>query len=579
MAINIIDGFFIGSSSAVDSRFSVPTTTDRDNILYKYDGLKVFVSADRVTYIWNSNTVSWDVDGSGTSGSGQEGYIARWSNSSTIGTSSIYMTASFVGINTTNPLSILQLNNGTSAPISLNVQSDSAVLGYNWYFNSGDTRFDALKNSTKLEMTDSTGMSVQVRVPSSGSWTRFFEVNNTSGYNYLRNTSNGNFISGSMSVNPSGTSAEYPSLQLMSVNGTFRTNSAFYRKVTYLTFTGIAFNRQNGFQTNGSYSISQAGVGTTNYNIQSNEDNIIVNSVSTSAGTLTLPTLVANSSIETGRQITIVLESTVAATMVISSATNIIGLNGSATSPVLRVGETITLMAFNNNTTTVQWKVVQYNNGVCIGGSQDDFLYFNSGNWTRENYTTHLITSLRGLSNTQDIRIRNSAISGVRSFLTLPSPTSGSDAVVSLQTGNLPSGARRLVISHSNYSGVPSGYSVIQNWGSGTGTDGSNFYIISNNSSTTPGGERVVIQTRELNIPGTGSVDPPGIGGSIQLAAKTSIDFISQTGAYYLGNRIDTLASTAILPTVRTGSTLMHYLLLDPNSGRIYRSSTTTNTI
>ena len=125
MAINIIDGFFIGSSSAVDSRFSVPTTTDRDNILYKYDGLKVFVSADRFTYVWNSDTVSWDVDGSGTSGSGQEGYITRWSNSSTIGTSSIYMTASFVGINTTNPLSILQLNNGTSAPISLNVQSSA----------------------------------------------------------------------------------------------------------------------------------------------------------------------------------------------------------------------------------------------------------------------------------------------------------------------------------------------------------------------------------------------------------------------------------------------------------------------
>lgn len=574
MAINIIDGFFLGSGKAIDSRFSVENISERDSIVYKYDGLKVFVSSNRITYVWNANTVSWDVDNSGTSGSGQEGYVSRWSNSSTIGTSSIYATSSFVGINTTNPLSILQLNNGSSSPLSLNIQNDSGVVGYNWYYSSGDNRFSSSKKSTKLEMTNLTGLSVQVRATSSVSWTRFLEINNSSGYNFLRNSENGNFISGSVSVNPSSTSVEYTPFQLMSVEGTFRSNSSLYKKVTYLTYNGSSYSRQSGFYYDGTYIATQANASaTTTYNIQNNENNVIVNSTSLTPGTLVLPTLPVNSTRETGRELVITLQGTSGSTMVISSATNIIGSAGSSISPILKVGETIVLIAYNNNTTTTQWKLMNYDTSVFSSGTQDDFIYYNSGTWTRENYTSHLISSLASLTNTQTIRIRT-ASGTVNSYLTLPSITSTTAATLGLQGGNQ-SGNRRLQISHFH----TTGYSVIQNWGSGTGTDGSFLYIISNNSSTTAGGERVIIQTRELSIPGTGSSDPSGIGGSIQLAAKTAIDFISQTGAYYLGNRVDTGASTAILPTVRTGSTQMHYLLQDPSTGRIYRSSTTTNTI
>ena len=71
MAINIIDGFYVGSSTPIDSRFVVTNSTERTAIEYKYDGLKVFQRDTRETYIWNSTTSIWDLEGSGAlSGSG-----------------------------------------------------------------------------------------------------------------------------------------------------------------------------------------------------------------------------------------------------------------------------------------------------------------------------------------------------------------------------------------------------------------------------------------------------------------------------------------------------------------------------
>jgi len=61
MAFNVIDGFNVNAAAPVDYRLVVANTTLRDALQYKYNGLPVFVEADRKTYIWNSTTSDWDV--------------------------------------------------------------------------------------------------------------------------------------------------------------------------------------------------------------------------------------------------------------------------------------------------------------------------------------------------------------------------------------------------------------------------------------------------------------------------------------------------------------------------------------
>jgi hypothetical protein len=104
MAINIIEGFYLGSSTPIDSRFVVASATDRTSIVYKYDGLKVFQTDTRETWVWNSGTSTWDLEGSSnTSGSGTQNYVTKWLSSTVLGTSSLFATGSNVGINTVNP--------------------------------------------------------------------------------------------------------------------------------------------------------------------------------------------------------------------------------------------------------------------------------------------------------------------------------------------------------------------------------------------------------------------------------------------------------------------------------------------
>ncbi len=104
------------------------------------------------------------------------------------------------------------------------------------------------------------------------------------------------------------------------------------------------------------------------------------------------------------------------------------------------------------------------------------------------------------------------------------------------------------------------------NYDTGTNTiDGSTLYIISKSLSPTIGKESIKIQTKSLST-GNPSSNP----GSIQVAAESSIDLISRTGIYYMGNRTDTGLTSSILPTKLDSST-NKYLMLDEVSGRIYR--------
>ncbi len=59
MPIQIIDGFKLGTSKPIDDRIVASGSQARDNIMYKYDGLLVVDTKDRIPYIWNADSSTW----------------------------------------------------------------------------------------------------------------------------------------------------------------------------------------------------------------------------------------------------------------------------------------------------------------------------------------------------------------------------------------------------------------------------------------------------------------------------------------------------------------------------------------
>ena len=107
MAIQIIDNFNLSVAKPIDDRFVVGSQsfyTNRNNIPYKYKGLRIWDLNDGVPYVWNGTT--WVGESSvSISGSGNANYVPKFIGSgvsNTIGQSSIYVSGASVGINNTS---------------------------------------------------------------------------------------------------------------------------------------------------------------------------------------------------------------------------------------------------------------------------------------------------------------------------------------------------------------------------------------------------------------------------------------------------------------------------------------------
>ena len=71
MPTQIIDGFKLSSSTPIDSRMVASGSIARNSIQYKYEGLKVYDTSDKITYVWGGT--DWVQDGGGSGGSGGGG--------------------------------------------------------------------------------------------------------------------------------------------------------------------------------------------------------------------------------------------------------------------------------------------------------------------------------------------------------------------------------------------------------------------------------------------------------------------------------------------------------------------------
>jgi len=176
MAINITDGFNLNYAAPVDYRMVVADSTARIALTYKYDGLKVFQSDNRNTYIYNLSSTSWEIENSDKiTASGSTNYIPKFTgtNSTTgawiLGNSPISAIGGNVGISTNNPTgayTYLQIGgtsltedpywySGQSLPLIIH-KGGVAVIGYNWYWSGvADAYFDSAVGSSTISFFDS----------------------------------------------------------------------------------------------------------------------------------------------------------------------------------------------------------------------------------------------------------------------------------------------------------------------------------------------------------------------------------------------------------------------------------------
>jgi hypothetical protein len=196
MPINIADQFKVNVSLPIDSRIVASGSTARGAIQFKYDGLRVFDTSDRITYIWNAITSTFSV--ADINGSGQINYMTRWSSSTGLTSSGIYYTVGSsinkgnVGINTSSPQAVLQINSDTGASQPFVIHKGvSTLLAYNFHSNSGDSYFDVGVGSGAIRFSDSGNIDFLIRsantaaINSSNNANLAFQIQSGAGWAYL----------------------------------------------------------------------------------------------------------------------------------------------------------------------------------------------------------------------------------------------------------------------------------------------------------------------------------------------------------------------------------------------------------
>jgi hypothetical protein len=159
MAINIQEQFQVNISLPIDSRLAAAGTAARDAISYKYDGMLVFDTVDRKTYVWNTVGLTYSL--ADLTGAGQTGYVSRWSSSTGLTASPIVVsnvssnTNGRIGINTASATirEVFQVNsaNTSSQPFVIHKGVSNNILASNWYNSGSDTYFDYFVGSSGIK--------------------------------------------------------------------------------------------------------------------------------------------------------------------------------------------------------------------------------------------------------------------------------------------------------------------------------------------------------------------------------------------------------------------------------------------
>jgi hypothetical protein len=117
MSIEIKDGFKLNRSVPIDDRIVASNLTNRDNIAYKYNGLRTFVLSDQTPYVFINNTWKKELENSLVGTSLKNNYLVKFNDvNKGLTNSSIIDTGSCVFINPTTPLNVVE----TSIKLNVN---------------------------------------------------------------------------------------------------------------------------------------------------------------------------------------------------------------------------------------------------------------------------------------------------------------------------------------------------------------------------------------------------------------------------------------------------------------------------
>lgn len=103
MSIEIIDGFRLNRSVPIDERIVASGSTARNNIDYKYNGLRVFDTFDNIPYVWLNNTWVKENINALIANDLKDNYLVKFNNiTKGLTNSSIYDDGKTVFVNYTN---------------------------------------------------------------------------------------------------------------------------------------------------------------------------------------------------------------------------------------------------------------------------------------------------------------------------------------------------------------------------------------------------------------------------------------------------------------------------------------------
>ncbi len=209
MAIPLIDNFKINSELPIDDRTIATSSTERDAIKFKYDGLKVFQLNNRITYQWNKSkyqstgitSSSWDTVNDTLVGQGTFNYLSKW-DSTGLGLTNSSVLSYPRSFNEDNekvciggtPSEAFQVNGnyslsalGTSSMPFVIHKGISTIIGENWYYDIGlsqDKVFNTHFASSTLSFKNG-GFEFRGRTAGSGSTMRtHMTINSDSSTNF-----------------------------------------------------------------------------------------------------------------------------------------------------------------------------------------------------------------------------------------------------------------------------------------------------------------------------------------------------------------------------------------------------------
>ena len=139
MSIQLVDNFYLNSSTPLDNRFVVGSQsfyTNRHDIDWKYVGMRVWDLNDGIPYVWDGSTYSSENSVS-ISGSGTVNKIPKFTTSTTVTDSLIYDDGTYVGIGNTTPVYELDVTGNIRSSVGFfgdgsnitNINADNITSG------------------------------------------------------------------------------------------------------------------------------------------------------------------------------------------------------------------------------------------------------------------------------------------------------------------------------------------------------------------------------------------------------------------------------------------------------------------